>query len=201
MGDIEYTSHPEVRKSERDYIYFISLFNLLTVLSVTTNWCDTKPWFEIWCTNFNLPATSHSYSNMIQKTTQGSVLQGLQLVFFISHASPKYFNPFFSVYCKLTWIIWICSVKLLIDTWLYKNRSNSAKKSTGTANLNATWNQVIAQFSALFNHKLLDQIWASGRRLTLPMKGKYYRTLNTVWCEVPTSLCQTSYDINPATEV
>lgn len=115
MVDIEYTSHPEVRKSERDYIYFISLFNLLTVLSVTTNWCDTKPWFEIWCTNFNLPATSRLYPNMIQNTTEGSVLQGLQLVFFISHASSKYFNPFSSVYCKLTWIIWICSVKLLID--------------------------------------------------------------------------------------
>ena len=95
MGDIEYTSHPEVRKSERDYIYFISLFNLLTVLSVTTNWCDTKPWFEIWCTNFSLPAASHSYPNMIQNTTQGSLLQGLQLVFIISHATPKYFQLFF----------------------------------------------------------------------------------------------------------
>lgn len=43
MVDIEYTNHPEVRKSERDYIYFISLFKLLTVFSVTTNWWDTKP--------------------------------------------------------------------------------------------------------------------------------------------------------------
>lgn len=94
MVDIEYTYHPEVRKSERDYIYFISLFKLLTVFSVTTNWWDTKPWFEIWCTNFNLPVTSHSFPNIIQNTTQGSVLQGLQLVLFISHATPKYFNSF-----------------------------------------------------------------------------------------------------------